>query len=114
MEDKRRKDYMVKHEDLQEKEKFQKNSKVPEEISRYERERKKEEHERYREDLDKIRQFRSQTQSETGLHKVPEEFHNIITNPLPYNIQNPYLLKEMAMPKNHSYLAMKGEGNLRL
>lgn len=43
------------------------------------------------------------------------EFHNVLTNPLPYNIQNPYILKEMIGLKNpSSYLAMKGSQNLKL
>ena len=43
------------------------------------------------------------------------EFHNVLTNPLPYNIQNPYILKEMTGLKTpSSYLAMKGSQNLKL
>jgi hypothetical protein len=33
---------------------------------------------------------------------------------MPYNIQNPYILKEMRVPKSQSYLAMKGSQNLKL
>jgi hypothetical protein len=32
---------------------------------------------------------------------------------MPYNIQNPYILKEMGVPKNQSYLATKGSQNLK-
>lgn len=108
---------MDKHEEIKEKEHFQRNTKLPDEIQRYEKEKKKEEYEKYREDLDKLRdgrQYRSQSQSETGLNKIPQGSHNILTNPLPYNIQNPYILKEMGIPKNQSYLAMKGIENLKL
>ena len=45
---------------------------------------------------------------------IRPDFHNPLTNPIPYNIQNPYILKEMGAPKNPSYLAMKGSQNLKL
>lgn len=42
------------------------------------------------------------------------DFHNVLTNPIPYNIQNPYILKEMSVAKNpSSYLAMKGSQNIK-
>ena len=41
--------------------------------------------------------------------------HNPMVNPIPYNIQNPYILKEMTGLKTpSSYLAMKGSQNLKL
>jgi hypothetical protein len=41
------------------------------------------------------------------------EGHNILTNPLPFNVQNPYILKDMGL-KNASYLANKGSQNIRM
>lgn len=42
--------------------------------------------------------------------------HNPLKNPLPYNIQNPYILRQMnssyAYGKNQSYLASIANGNL--
>lgn len=49
------------------------------------------------------------SQSDAGLVRGGDT-HNILTNPLPFNIQNPYILKEMGV----SYLAMKGSQNLKL
>lgn len=52
-----------------------------------------------------------QSERKVGLADMRPEYHNILTNPMPYNIQNPYILKEM---KNPSYLAMKGSQNLNM
>lgn len=88
------------------------NAKGPEELRRYEKERRKDEAEKYREDLDRMREGQGRegrSQSEAGLMRGGD-IHNILTNPLPFNIQNPYILKEMGV----SYLAMKGSQNLKL
>ena len=72
---------------------------------------------KYREDLDMILERRNRVQSEKGvsLAAMRPEFHNVLTNPIPYNIQNPYILKEMGGQKNpSSYLATKGSQNLKI
>jgi len=52
---------------------------------------------KYKEDLDRYKNEKetiNNSRSEaTNLGRV--ESHNPLINPLPYNIQNPYLLKEM-------------------
>lgn len=59
---------------------------------------------------------RERVQSEKGVSLVSQrpQFHNVLTNPIPYNIQNPYILKEMGAPRNPSYLAIKGSQNLKI
>lgn len=53
----------------------------------------------YRNDLDKFMQdklTRSRAKNESNIElksKIPENYHNPLINPLPYNIQNPYILK---------------------
>ena len=46
--------------------------------------------------------------SEQQNMKLPNEHHNALINPLPYNIQNPYILREM---NKQSYLASRGNQN---
>lgn len=46
--------------------------------------------------------------SEQQSMKIPSDQHNTLINPLPYNIQNPYILKEM---NRQSYLASRGNQN---
>lgn len=69
----------------------------------YQRERKKEEMEQYRHDLDKIMQDKLAQSRKNTQQLQPSnsyshasnisEYHNPVTNPLPYNIQNPYILR---------------------
>ena len=43
------------------------------------------------------------------------EHHNVLTNPMSYNMQNPYILRQMGLDgKNQSYLASKGSQNLKI
>lgn len=67
---------------------------------------------KYREDLDKVKNdkeyFRTRTMSEQQSMKLPSDQHNTLINPLPYNIQNPYIIKEM---NRQSYLANRGNQN---
>ena len=84
---------------------------------RYEKEKNKDEVAKYRENLDMMLEGKDRYQSDKGvsLAAMRPEFHNVLTNPLPYNIQNPYILKEMTGLRNpSSYLAMKGSQNLKL
>jgi hypothetical protein len=97
---------------VREKVSFQNNSKNPQDLQREERERKRQEIEKYREDLEIMARGRSSSDRRGSSEVVLRpEYHNILTNPMPYNIQNPYLLKEMG--KNPSYLAMKGSQHLQ-
>lgn len=43
-----------------------------------------------------------------NLKMNPGDYHNPLINPMPYNIQNPYILKEM---NKQSYLASRGSHN---
>jgi hypothetical protein len=52
--------------------------------------------------------MRGRTMSEQQNMKLPNEHHNALINPLPYNIQNPYILREM---NKQSYLASRGNQN---
>lgn len=52
----------------------------------------------YRHDLDKIMQdklsqSRKNYEERESKPSLSEHYHNPLINPLPYNIQNPYLLK---------------------
>jgi hypothetical protein len=55
----------------------------------------------YRNDLDRNVQDKlamsrkNYPQSSDPMLKVSTDYHNPLVNPLPYNIQNPYILKEM-------------------
>ena len=67
-----------------------------------------------RKDLDKIKVdkdnlSRSRTLSEQQNIKLPQDQHHALINPLPYNIQNPYILREM---NRQNYLASRGNLNL--
>lgn len=55
-----------------------------------------------------------QEANRVSLADTRPEYHNILTNPMPYNIQNPYILRQMGVQKNPSYLALKGSQNLKL
>jgi hypothetical protein len=112
IEERKRKEHLSRNNLQKEKEEFQLNAKGPEELRRYEKERRKDEAWKYREDLDRMLEGQGRegrSQSEAGLVRGGD-MHNILTNPLPFNIQNPYILKEMGV----SYLAMKGSQNLKL
>lgn len=41
---------------------------------------------------DKLSQSRKNSQTEPRI-KITDDYHNPVTNPLPYNIQNPYILR---------------------
>lgn len=41
-------------------------------------------------------------QSSDPMLKVSTDYHNPLVNPLPYNIQNPYILKEMQKMSTHN------------
>lgn len=68
---------------------------------------------KYKEDLDKLKtdnySFKQKTLSEQQNIKMPENHHHALINPLPYNIQNPYILREM---NKQTYLATRGTQNL--
>ena len=45
---------------------------------------------------DKLSQSRKNMQTEPRLKtNLNDDYHNPLTNPLPYNIQNPYILREL-------------------
>ena len=71
---------------------------------------------KYRSDLDLLRNssMGQHEQNRASLADGRPENHNILTNPMPFNIQNPYILKQMGIQKNPSYLAMKGSQNLKM
>lgn len=52
---------------------------------------------KYKQDLDKVKTdkdlYKSRTVSEQQANRLPSEQHNAIINPLPYNIQNPYIIR---------------------
>lgn len=67
---------------------------------------------KYKEDLDKVKSdkdmTRNRTLSDQYNMKLPSDQHNALINPLPFNIQNPYILREM---NRQSYLASRGNQN---
>lgn len=79
---------------------------TPNEVAKMERDRKLMEMSKYKEDLEKTSPTKGEkTRIMTGSNIIGStsndfntsnySFHNPMTNPLPYNIQNPYILKEM-------------------
>ena len=67
---------------------------------------------KYKEDRDKVRHekevFKTRSMSDHQNVRLHSDQHNALINPLPYNIQNPYILREM----NHqSYLASRASQN---
>jgi hypothetical protein len=81
--------------------------------------RKREEMSKYKEDLDKYRAEKETLSSRrpSQSSSQPNIKHNPLSNPLPYNVQNPYILKQLeknntGMLKNASYLANIGNSNL--
>jgi hypothetical protein len=74
---------------------------------------------KYKEDLDKYRAEKETLSSRrpSQSSSQPNIKHNPLSNPLPYNVQNPYILKQLeknnsGMLKNASYLANIGNSNL--
>ena len=67
---------------------------------------------RYREDLDKVKQhqhdIRNKSVSELEL-KYPFEQHHPLINPIPYNLQNPYIKRDL---EQQSYFARVGNQNI--
>lgn len=85
---------------VRENEQYKKLTFTPQELARFERERRVAEMQRYREDLDKTSNSsaprqRSSTNYQNDFNVRVEDRHNPMVNPLPYNIQNPYILREM-------------------
>lgn len=60
---------------------------------------------KYRQDLDKVKQekeiMRSRVNSQSS-YGSPVSQHNALLNPMPYNIQNPYILKEIGRQQSGS------------
>ena len=70
----------------------------------WDREKRLGDMERYRADLDEIRREKDvlrNSRTEAQSIKYPDSHHNILVNPLPYNIQNPYLLRQMQSQTNY-------------
>lgn len=67
---------------------------------------------KYRQDLDRLvtdkDSQKQKVMSEQNI-KMAQSYHHALINPLPYNIQNPYILKEM---NKQTYLATRGTQNL--
>lgn len=97
IEERRRMETMNKEEESRKKEEFKRYGKLPDEISKYERQRQLDEMNKYKQDLDKVKNdkdyFRTRTMSEQQNVRLPNDHHNALINPLPYNIQNPYILR---------------------
>ena len=73
---------------------------------------------KYKSDLDILRHS-SKSEHEgkkISLVDMRSENHNVFTNPMPFNMQNPYILRDMGVhvPKNPSYLASKGSQNIKM
>lgn len=75
---------------------------------------------KYKEDLDRHVQeketMNKRRNSESFSTLAPQK-HNPLSNPLPYNVQNPYILKQLerntsGQLRNASYLANIGNNNL--
>ena len=67
--------------------------------------------EKYKNDLDQISIESKMMRSRSSVESYPTSqplSHNTIINPMSYNIQNPYILKEM---KDQSHLANLGNKN---
>jgi len=89
---------------LKQQEIFKNITYTPQEVARFDRERKLIEMSKYKQDLDTsspnlaTSRERSRTgptiKNEFNLHQV-EDRHNPLVNPVPFNIQNPYVLKQM-------------------
>lgn len=115
IEERKRQEYQTREEEERRKEEYRKYNKLPEEITKYERQRHMEEMGKYKEDLDKFKlskdeMTRSRVKSEqNNLKMVPDSHHNAIINPMPYNIQNPYILREMG---RQNYLGQRANQNI--
>lgn len=69
---------------------------------------------KYREDLDRNRtekEMQRRRPSESTPHLNNK--HNPLVNPLPFNVQNPYILKQLERNRNGSYLASLGSNGLQ-
>jgi exonuclease VII large subunit len=87
---------------------FKKITFTPQEVAQYERERKLVEMGKYKQDLDKLTpttggkaQLMTGNAIVTGSYATSNDFnthqeirHDPMVNPMPYNIQNPYILRE--------------------
>lgn len=89
------------------------------EIDEFERVRRREEMNKYKEDLDKNMVEKNEINKRRNSESTAllTNKHNPIFNPLPYNVQNPYILKQMeksssGVLKNSSYLANIGSSNI--
>ena len=94
---------------------FQQITYTPQELAKFDRERKLVEMSKYKEDLDtssppvsnsrvkeKERSFTGPyIKNDFNVNKI-EARHDPMVNPMPYNIQNPYILKEMQRKKQAS------------
>jgi hypothetical protein len=91
-----------------------KEAKAKQELAKFERERKMMEMQKYKDDLDQTSpttgamtgsRLRSQTnpyvKNDFNVHRNDNR-HDPMLNPMPFNIQNPYILKEMQR-KQQSY-----------
>ena len=99
----------IEHQQIQQqKEEFKKVTLTPQEVARLERERKLHEMQKYKEDLDYTRgqpitASRQRSITNPSLPMRNNDFnvggvgdrHNPMVNPMPFNIQNPYILREM-------------------
>lgn len=52
--------------------------------------------------------MKNRSMSEQQNMRIQSDHHNPLVNPLPYNIQNPYILREM---NRQSYLATRANQN---
>lgn len=97
---------------MRKKEEFRKYGKLPDEINKFERQRHVEEMHKYKEDLDKVKQekdfFKTRSMSDHQHVRLASDQHHALINPLPYNIQNPYILRQM---NEQSYLANRASHN---
>ena len=107
-----RKGYTDNESRVKQQEEFKKVTYSPYEIAKYERDRKIMEMTKYKEDLDrtsptttdKFRRMAGEkivnnsspvTVDKNDFNTSHHTRHNPMTNPMPYNVQNPYILKEM-------------------
>lgn len=92
---------------MRQQQEFKKITFTPQEVAQYERERRLLEQSKYKQDLDKLSPGNSSkaqviagtaivggsyTSNDFNTHQ--EVRHDPMVNPLPYNIQNPYILRE--------------------
>lgn len=75
---------------------------LPQEVEQWEREKRRENIIKYRDELDKgvneknLTKLRTIRDNSGAFYpKTPDNHHNPLYNPLPYNIQNPYIMREL-------------------